>query len=180
MITQRIAILSASDSHMTHKVVKRRPSVEQRIAFCEARKQGRTIVDSCGIAGISRQSGSRWERQRRMVEEGNKPLDPLGPHLSRGEALALVSEDYRTGDWRTRQQTLGTISAMMGWNAPSKSEVTHRVVPQQTTDWIDADEHPRLVANEQHALPHPHSPNADVIDIIESPKQNSTKSGGDE
>ena len=135
--------------------------------------------------------------------------------MSRAELGGLYSRALRDAPPQLVAQIGAAYARLYGFDAPDKREITHRVVPQHTTDWIDAAESPRLTEGASHntidasddaqpllpqgvqadspglhnvsyrTLPHsetdpPRSPNAEVIDIIESVTQNSTENGGDD
>jgi hypothetical protein len=151
---------------------------ERRAAFARARKAAYTIVDAARIAGISRRTATDWEKHMRNCETGNVSQ----AMLTKAKLEQIYSDSIQAGvdagDWRVAQQLGPPLAAMQGWNAPTRSEIVMRQIPQSGMEWLAEQTRKLGEAHTQQlegAYAPTGSPNADANVCAQLPAQNISK-----
>jgi len=144
--------------------------------FAGCRDRGLSITESAKDAGVSKPTGSRWDKARiaSQVATGQRS----GP-VGREELVGLYSDALRASPPQTVAQIGAAFQKIMGFETAPETEAL--TWPSATIGWID-EEHRRLSAR-THACSEipivpPRSPNAESNEFIESPAQNLQKKGG--
>ena len=112
---------------------------EKRLAFAVAIRQGANIAEASRMVGISRITGSAWAAKIR----GHDGLDRARASVvSKMEVAETLTSMVRAPDIdpRDRINALKSASDILGYNAPTRSEVTHRVVPVSVVAWLDSED----------------------------------------
>jgi len=144
--------------------------------FAGCRERHLSITESAREAGVSKPTGTRWDRVRiaSQVATGQHS----GP-VGREELEGLYSDALRASPPQTVAQIGAAYQRLKGYEKPVETGVL--TWPSSTIAWIH-EEHRRLCertyASEQKDIGTPGSPKPEANDIIESPEQNLQKKGG--
>ena len=112
---------------------------ERRLTFVTAMRHGATITEASRAAGINRNTGTAWARR---VKEQNDLTPERGSVLTKMQAAQGLTELAVSPDTDPRDKIAAIKSAadLLGYNAPTRSEVTHRVVPVSVVAWLDSED----------------------------------------
>lgn len=111
---------------------------EQKLTFLTSRKSGLTIAASARAAGVSENTGQRWDRDRKRGALLNSAL--ATPLMAKSEARAILADRVKDPLAPTAAivQALALLARLEGWEAPARIEQTVRQVPQGVVAWIDS------------------------------------------
>ena len=134
------------------KILHRRADrVEQRIALFKAFDAGETKARSADIAGVSRNTGMAWLKQRKEDEDSDNTR--RAAILSKTELAQRYSEAIDSAPAQYLAQLGGAYARLCGMDAPQRSEVTVRSVPQSVIAWLDSAATALDAVPERHSLP---------------------------
>jgi hypothetical protein len=145
------------------------------LTFCDARSNGQSIGLSARAAGVSRNTGTRYESLRiEAVEQENRLLDAKGRIASRNQTAEKLSAAMEDCPPQYLAGIATSLSKVMGYEAPTRSQIEVRAIPASVNAWLEGlgtvDTQPtRMIESNQH----------DVIDAeVDPPKALSPKPSG--
>lgn len=109
------------------------------LTFCEARKNGQSIGASAKAAGISRNSGTRYETLRiQGIEQENRLLDAKGAIATKTEVAEELSRSLRDCEPQYKASIASSLAKVMGYEAPTRSQIEVRAVPASVESWMQS------------------------------------------
>jgi len=126
-------------SHQTPKAfVQRAHRPTAYLTFSEARKNGQSIGASSRAAGISRNTGTRYETLRvQEMEHQNRLLDAKGAILSKTEVAENLSAALRDCEAQYKASIASSLAKVMGYEAPQRSQIEVRQIPASVNAWLE-------------------------------------------
>lgn len=110
---------------------------EKRLAFNVAMRNGSTIAEASRIAGISRTSGNSWAKQFRAAEGLQRERDAIASKTEVAERLTALMRDPEVPP-PYQVQAAAQHSRLMGYDAPSRSQIEVRSVPASVESWMQS------------------------------------------
>lgn len=107
------------------------------LTFCESRKNGLTISSSAKASGISRPTATRYESLRIAdIERENGLLDAEGRIATKNRLAEKLTTALDQAETQYIAGIAGALSRVMGYDAPSRSQVEVRSVPASVESWM--------------------------------------------
>lgn len=112
-----------------------RTKAEARIAFYVALDNGATAAEAARLIGISRTTAYQWVKHHKSVKLSKVASDAI---VSKVEGAQELSKLIRREDIDPRDKigAIKTLNEQMGYNAPTRSEVTQRIIPASVMSWL--------------------------------------------
>jgi phosphotransferase system HPr-like phosphotransfer protein len=118
--------------------VQRAQKATAYITFTEARKNGQSIGASSRAAGISRNTGTRYETLRlQEIEHENRLLDAKGAILTKTEVAEELSSTLRDCEPQYKAAIASSLAKVMGYEAPQRSQIEVRQIPASVNAWLE-------------------------------------------
>lgn len=109
------------------------------LTFCHSRSNGVSVTASARAAGISRVTGSRYEALRiQAVEQENRILDAEGRIATRNQLAEKLTKALQEAEPQYIAPIASSLSRVMGYDAPTRSQVEIRSVPASVEAWMDS------------------------------------------
>lgn len=118
------------------RTIARMTKAEIRTAFRVAIENGMNVSEASRAVGINRNTGAIWARQIRA----SKSVDTeRGLVADKAESAKVLTEIIRSPSEAApyKVNAVTRLSAMMGWDAPTRSQVEVRQVPASVSAWLD-------------------------------------------
>lgn len=117
-------------------IARRASKSERRLAFAVAIRNGSSITDAARAVGITRNTGSAWARQIR--ERHNVEVTP-DAIATKAELARTLTEVLRSPDTAPPYKVTAAagLSKVLGYDAPTRSQVEVRTVPASVSAWLD-------------------------------------------
>ena len=126
--------------------------LDKRTAFYTARKNGASITQAAKLAGIHRDTGTRWAAEEKIR---STQLEARSGAVATKQEIAAKLTEIGLHDPdvapRDRVNAVATLSKVMGYDAPTRSEqiIVHASVAQ----WVDAQKAIDVQPSPAKALP---------------------------
>lgn len=118
---------------------KRHNKPQAYLVFAESRRNGFSITASGKAAGVSRPTATRYETLRIAdVERENRLLEARGKIASRNQLAEDLTETLREAEPQYKAQIASTLSRIMGYDAPTRSQIEVRSVPASVESWMQS------------------------------------------
>lgn len=111
------------------------PTEKQRETFCLSRANGQSVTASATAAGVSRRTGSQWEKER--VSEAAHLKARRGSVATKTEIAAELTRIGLHDDQvapRDKVNALATAGKLLGYEAPQRIEQV--IIHSTVRDWI--------------------------------------------
>ena len=127
-----------SAAEKAEAIRKRAAKRDAFATFCTARLNGQSISAACRACGISRDSGTRWERRRLEDQVAQKWVDvENGVVATKNETAKILSDTLRACEPQYKAQVATALSKVMGYEAPQRSQVEVVQAHASTLAWLE-------------------------------------------
>jgi transposase-like protein len=118
---------------------------EKRTAFAVALDNGASIAEASRIAGVSRTTGQLWKNKHTAAKDLAWAEAAHAKVISRAEAAERLTLLARREDLEPSETVavVRAVSDLMGYNAPTRSEITQRIIPDSVMSWLTQAEQQR-------------------------------------
>lgn len=128
-----------SRSSAAQQIERKATKAEKFSLFVTARNNGATIALSCKAADISLATGGRYEQRRKQDEEREKRLaESMLAIAHKTEVAENLTERLRRCEDQYAAGIAEKLSKVMGYEAPTRSQVEVRQVPASVITWLDS------------------------------------------
>lgn len=125
-------------SEIKESLIKQGSKAERRAAFAVALKHGCSIAECSRTAGVTPNTGRQWARQIRATWSLEREHAQIASKTETAEILTAIARDPEAPA-PYRVNAVATLNKQLGYDAPTRSEITARVVPDSVLSWALAE-----------------------------------------
>lgn len=139
-------------SELRDRVLTAMTRAERRATFATALRNGATITEAAKVVGITRPTGSIWAKEIRAANQIDASRSAIISKNQLAETLSKLVQDGNV-DPRDRINAGKAAAEVLGYNAPTRSQVEVRQIPASVSAWLDSLDADAIDVTPEPALP---------------------------